>query len=121
MALFPLRGPTGGQLPASLRSLLHGARTPGRGPRVVTTPRAWSGADGDESTSRGKTGSVFARRRSVGLGLVATGVVCPCHVLVGLVGLLTGGALMSPAAQDGLHAVYVPCAVLAGAALLRRR
>jgi len=41
-------------------------------------------------------------------------------VLVGLFGLVTGGALLSPAAQDGLHAVYVPLAVLAGALLLRR-
>jgi hypothetical protein len=59
--------------------------------------------------------------RHFGLGLLATGVVCPCHALVGAVGLLTGGALLSPAAQDGLHAVYVPFAVLAGALLLRGR
>jgi hypothetical protein len=59
--------------------------------------------------------------RPLGLGLLSTGVVCPCHVLVGLVGLLTGGTLLTPAAQDGLHAVYVPFAVLAGALLLRRR
>jgi hypothetical protein len=58
--------------------------------------------------------------RSVGLGLLSTGVVCPCHVLVGLVGLLSGGSLLTPAAQDGLHAVYVPFAVLAGALLLGR-
>jgi hypothetical protein len=63
----------------------------------------------------------FGRRRSLGLGLLSTGVVCPCHVLVGLAGLVTGGALLSPAAQDGLHAVYVPFAVLAGALILRRR
>src|SRR3981081_1619605 len=62
--------------------------------------------------------TTFGRRRSVGLGLLTTGVVCPCHVLVGVVGLMTGGALLSPAAQDGLHAVYVPLAILAGAALL---
>ena len=60
-------------------------------------------------------------RRSVGLGLLTTGVVCPCHVLVGLVGLVTGGTLLSPAAQDGLHALYVPLAVLSGALTLRRR
>jgi hypothetical protein len=59
--------------------------------------------------------------RPLGLGLLSTGVVCPCHVLVGLVGLLTGGTLLPPAAQDGLHAVYVPFAVLAGAFLLRPR
>jgi hypothetical protein len=55
--------------------------------------------------------------------VLATGVVCPCHVLAALAALVTGGALLSPAAQDGLHAVYVPGAVLAGAALfgLRRR
>jgi hypothetical protein len=58
--------------------------------------------------------------RSLGLGLLSTGVVCPCHVLVGLVGLLSGGSLLTPAAQDGLHAVYVPFAVLAGALLLGR-
>jgi hypothetical protein len=59
--------------------------------------------------------------RPLGLGLLSTGVVCPCHVLVGLVGLFTGGTLLTPAAQDGLHAVYVPLAVLGGALLLRRR
>jgi hypothetical protein len=62
----------------------------------------------------------FGRQRWAGVGVLTTGLVCPCHALVGLVGLLTGGALLSPAAQDGLHAVYVPFAVLAGAALLRR-
>ncbi|HEX8966481.1 MAG TPA: hypothetical protein VF937_01290 [Chloroflexota bacterium] len=60
-------------------------------------------------------------RRIGALGVLSTGVVCPCHVLVGLVGLATGGSLLSPAAQDGLHAVYVPFAILAGAALLRGR
>jgi hypothetical protein len=45
--------------------------------------------------------------------------VCPCHALVGVVAVLSGSAVLSPAAQDGLHAVYVPAAVLAGAALLR--
>jgi hypothetical protein len=53
--------------------------------------------------------------------VLATGVVCPCHALVGLIGLVTGGALLSPAAQDGVHAVYVPAAVLLGAWLLKRR
>lgn len=62
----------------------------------------------------------FARQRAAALGVLSTGVVCPCHVLVGLVGLLTGGAILSPAAQDGIHAVYVPAAVLTGAMLLRR-
>jgi hypothetical protein len=57
--------------------------------------------------------------RVVGFGMLATGLVCPCHVLAGLVVVLTGSALLSPAAQDGLHAVYVPAAVLAGAALLK--
>jgi hypothetical protein len=65
--------------------------------------------------------ALFGHGRSVGLGLLSTGVVCPCHVLVGLAGLLTGGQLLTPAAQDGLHAVYVPLAVLAGALVLRRR
>jgi len=64
--------------------------------------------------------TLFGRHRSAGLGLLSTGVVCPCHVLVGLVGLFTGGSLLTPAAQDGLHAVYVPLAVLGGALLLRR-
>ena len=64
---------------------------------------------------------VFARHRATALGVLSTGVVCPCHVLVGMLGLVTGGAILSPAAQDGLHAVYVPFAVLAGALLLRRR
>ena len=62
----------------------------------------------------------LARQHGAALGVLATGIVCPCHVLVGLVGLVTGGALLSPAAQDGLHAVYVPGAVLVGALLLRR-
>ena len=35
--------------------------------------------------------------------------------------MLTGGVLLTPAAQDGLHAVYVPCAVLVGALLLKGR
>ena len=63
--------------------------------------------------------TLFGHGRGVGLGLLTTGVVCPCHVLVGVASLLTGGSLLSPAAQDGLHAVYVPLAVLAGAALLK--
>jgi hypothetical protein len=63
----------------------------------------------------------FVRERLAALGVLATGVVCPCHALVGLAGLLTGGALLSPAAQDGIHAVYVPAAVLVGALLLRRK
>ncbi len=77
--------------------------------------------------SHGKVHSVgfsaasLAHRRALGLGLLSTGVICPCHVLVGLFGLLTGGSLLSPAAQDGLHAVYVPLAVLGGALVLRRR
>jgi len=62
----------------------------------------------------------LGRKRLVGLGALATGVVCPCHVLVGLVGLAMGGQILSPAAQDGIHAVYVPIAVLGGALLLRR-
>ena len=60
----------------------------------------------------------FGRRRVIGLTTLATGVVCPCHALVGLATLVTGGQILSPAAQDGVHAVYVPIAVLAGALLL---
>jgi hypothetical protein len=63
----------------------------------------------------------FVRGRPAALGLLATGVVCPCHVLVGLAGLITGGSVLSPAAQDGIHALYVPFAVLSGALLLGRR
>jgi hypothetical protein len=59
--------------------------------------------------------------RLSGLGVLATGVVCPCHVLVGAIGLVSGGMLLSPAAQDGVHAVYVPLAVLVGAILVGRR
>ena len=63
----------------------------------------------------------FLRARVTALGVLATGVVCPCHALVGLIGLATGGVLLSPAAQDGVHAVYVPLAVLVGALLLRKK
>ncbi len=63
----------------------------------------------------------IARRRWPAFGVLATGIVCPCHALVGLIGLLTGGAVLSPAAQDGVHAVYVPAAVMLGAFLLKRR
>ncbi|MGI9149545.1 MAG: hypothetical protein ACR2IK_23845 [Chloroflexota bacterium] len=62
---------------------------------------------------------ILGQGRRVGVGLVATGVVCPCHALVGALGLFTGGAWLSPAVQDGLHAVYVPLAVLVGALLLK--
>ncbi len=65
--------------------------------------------------------AAISRRRWPGFGLLATGIVCPCHALIGLIGLLTGGALLSPAAQDGVHAVYVPAAVMLGAFLLKRR
>jgi hypothetical protein len=61
----------------------------------------------------------FARTRLVPLGVLSTGVVCPCHVLVNAIALFTGGAVLSPAAQDGVHAVYVPFAVVTGALLLR--
>ena len=54
------------------------------------------------------------------LASLATGVFCPCHALVGAVAALTGNAVLSPAAQDGLHAIYVPLAVVTGALLLRR-
>jgi hypothetical protein len=60
------------------------------------------------------------RQRAVALGVLATGIVCPCHVLVGAAGLIAGGAILSPDAQDGIHAVYVPFAVLLGALMLRR-
>jgi hypothetical protein len=62
----------------------------------------------------------FGRQRLLGLGVLTTGAVCPCHALVGLVGLAMGGQVLSPAAQDGLHVIYVPFAVLAGALLLGR-
>jgi hypothetical protein len=60
-------------------------------------------------------------RRWPGVALLTTGLVCPCHALVGVVALMTGVRALSPAVQDGIHAVYVPLAVLAGAVLLRRR
>jgi hypothetical protein len=60
----------------------------------------------------------FARGRATALGVLSTGILCPCHALVGLVGLITGAAIVSPEAQDGIHAVYVPVAVLVGAVLL---
>src|SRR6266536_3165602 len=56
----------------------------------------------------------MAPRRLFGLGVLATGLVCPCHVLAGLAALLLGVPLLSPAAQDGVHALYVPSAVLPG-------
>lgn len=61
----------------------------------------------------------IVRHRIAALGVLSTGVVCPCHALVGLIGLVTGGAVLSPAAQDGIHAVYIPSAVLLGALLLK--
>ena len=60
-------------------------------------------------------------RRLTSLSLLATGLVCPCHVLVGLASTLTGVAILSPGVQDGLHAVYVPLAVLGGALLWKKR
>ena len=58
-------------------------------------------------------------RQLAGWGMLATGLVCPCHVLASLAALVLGQAPLSPAAQDGVHAVYVPFAVLGGALLLR--
>jgi hypothetical protein len=60
-----------------------------------------------------------------GLGVAATGIACPCHVLSGLalaaLAVLTGVApALSPDLQDAVHAIYVPFAVAAGAALLAR-
>jgi hypothetical protein len=55
------------------------------------------------------------------LGVLSTGIVCPCHALVGIAGLIAGSAIVSPDVQDGIHAVYVPLAVLVGALMLRRR
>jgi hypothetical protein len=60
-------------------------------------------------------------KRLASLGLLASGLVCPCHVLAGLLALLTGASALAPAAQDGIHAVYVPLAVLGGALLWRKR
>jgi hypothetical protein len=53
--------------------------------------------------------------------MLASGLVCPCHVLVGVIGLLVGVPMLSPAVQDGIHAVYLPAAVLIGAVLLTPR
>ena len=38
-------------------------------------------------------------RRFLGFGVLATGVVCPCHVLAGLAALLVGVPLLSPATR----------------------
>ena len=35
---------------------------------------------------------ILGQHRHLGLGLLTTGVICPCHALVGALGLLTGGA-----------------------------
>ena len=78
--------------------------------------RRWLGLRG--FASRGPRGRWLGSRR-LGLGVLATGLVCPCHALAWLAGLLLGRPLLDPAAQDGLHAVYVPLAILAGAGLLR--
>jgi hypothetical protein len=64
---------------------------------------------------------VYAHQRTAALGVLSTGIVCPCHVLVGIAGLIAGSAILSPDVQDGIHAVYVPFAVLVGALMLRRR
>ncbi len=60
------------------------------------------------------------RQRAAALGVLSTGIVCPCHALVGVAGLIAGSAILSPDVQDGIHAVYVPFAVLVGALMLRR-
>jgi hypothetical protein len=57
----------------------------------------------------------------LGFGVLATGLVCPCHVLAGAAAFFLGAQPLSAAAQDGLHAVYVPAAVIVGAAVLRLR
>ncbi len=49
--------------------------------------------------------------------------MCPCHALLGLfagAASLLGIALpaLTPSEQDGLHALYLPLAVLSGAILL---
>jgi hypothetical protein len=60
-------------------------------------------------------------RRVFGFGVLATGLVCPCHVLAGVAAAVLGVPLLSVAAQDGLHAVYVPSAILASMGLLEGR
>ena len=65
-------------------------------------------------------------KRLAGAVIALTGIACPCHVLGGaalaLAAALAGGPAvpLSPAAQDGVHAVYMPLAVLLGAWLLGR-
>ncbi len=66
------------------------------------------------------------RRRLSGLAVAATAVICPCHALggavVALVALVSGSApALSPELQDGIHALYVPAAVLLAARLLGQR
>ena len=65
-------------------------------------------------------------RRLSGIGIAATGIVCPCHVLSAAVlsvgALLLGSAPdLRPEAQDGIHALYLPFAVSLGAWLISRR
>ncbi len=62
-------------------------------------------------------------QRLGGAGLAATGIICPCHVLSGMVlaglAVSSGSApALSPALQDAVHAVYLPVAVLGAARLL---
>ena len=57
--------------------------------------------------------------KRVGLGVLLTGFVCPCHVFVAVLSWMAGTALIPPAVQDGIHAVYMPAAVLSGVGLLR--
>ena len=63
----------------------------------------------------------MAPRRLFGFGVLATGVVCPCHALMAVAVALVGAPALAPPVQDGVHAVYVPTAVLGGAWLLRLR
>jgi hypothetical protein len=62
-------------------------------------------------------------RRLIGGCVLLTGVACPCHLLaagvVGVIGLVAGAApVLTPDAQDGVHALYLPAAMLIGVKLV---
>jgi hypothetical protein len=64
-------------------------------------------------------------RTGAAVAMLASGAACPCHVMAGLglsaLALLVGSApVLTPEIQDGVHAVYLPFAVVTGALFLRR-
>jgi hypothetical protein len=62
-------------------------------------------------------------RRLIGSCVLLTGVACPCHLLAagvfGVIGLVAGAApVLTPDVQDGVHALYLPAAMLVGVKLV---